>query len=154
MAYCTYVLCSILRLRTTSGGSTEREWSIILYVHLVLVHSSSSPQNTTLKTRFWKCWWWRWRDVLVVEVLVMEVLVMEVLVMEVLVVELLVVEVLVVEVLVVEVEVEVLVVEVLVVEVEVEVEVLVVEVLVVGGCLDYYINDKEEQLAHVSLQNR
>ena len=47
--------------------------------------------------------------------------------------------------------VEVEVVEVLAVEVEVEVEVLVV---VVGGCLDFYINDKEEELTHVSLQNR
>ena len=44
--------------------------------------------------------------------------------------------------------------------VEVEVEVLVVEVevevlaVVVGGRLDFYINDKEEELTHVSLQNR
>ena len=29
MAYFTYVLCSILHLRTTSGGSTEREWTIV-----------------------------------------------------------------------------------------------------------------------------
>ena len=42
----------------------------------------------------------------------------------------------------------------LVVEVEV-VEVEVVEaVVVVGGYLDFYINDKEEELTHVSLQNR
>ena len=41
--------------------------------------------------------------------------------------------------------------EVLPVVVEVEVEVLA---MVVGGCLDFYINDKEEELTHVSLQNR
>ena len=41
--------------------------------------------------------------------------------------------------------------EVLPVVVEVAVEVLAV---VVGGRVDFYINDKEEELTHVSLQNR
>ena len=48
--------------------------------------------------------------------------------------------------------VEVEVVEVLPVVVVVEVEVLAA--VVVGGRLDFYINDKEEELTHVSLQNR
>ena len=53
---------------------------------------------------------------------------------------------------VVEVEVEVPV-EVLVVGV-VEVEVVEVLAVEVGGRLDFYINVKEEELTHVSLQNR